>query len=63
VGYSPKRVNPGDREHTVEKVIKVVAGDTPETLEPIAEVYGTGDRKHSKGHKHSPYKRVSPYNP
>jgi UDP-N-acetyl-D-galactosamine dehydrogenase len=41
VGYSPERVNPGDREHTIERVIKVVAGDTPETLELIAEVYGT----------------------
>ncbi|MFZ8858981.1 MAG: nucleotide sugar dehydrogenase, partial [Thermocrinis sp.] len=41
VGYSPERVNPGDKEHTIEKVIKVVAGDTPETLELIAEVYGT----------------------
>jgi UDP-N-acetyl-D-glucosamine/UDP-N-acetyl-D-galactosamine dehydrogenase len=41
VGYFPERVNPGDKEHTIEKVIRVVAGDTPETLGLIAEVYGT----------------------
>ena len=40
VGYSPERVNPGDREHTIEKVVKVVAGDTEETLDLIARVYG-----------------------
>jgi UDP-N-acetyl-D-galactosamine dehydrogenase len=40
VGYSPERVNPGDREHTIARVVKVVAGDTPETLERVAAVYG-----------------------
>ncbi|MFN3870945.1 MAG: nucleotide sugar dehydrogenase [Aquificaceae bacterium] len=40
VGYSPERVNPGDKEHTLEKVIKVVAGDTPQTTELLAQVYG-----------------------
>lgn len=39
VGYSPERINPGDREHTVEKITKVVAGDTPETLDYLAELY------------------------
>lgn len=39
VGYSPERINPGDREHTLTKVIKVVAGDTPETLEKVAQLY------------------------
>jgi UDP-N-acetyl-D-galactosamine dehydrogenase len=39
VGYSPERINPGDREHTLTKVIKVVAGDTPETLEKVAGLY------------------------
>ncbi len=39
VGYSPERVNPGDKEHTIEKVIKVVSADTPEALEIIASVY------------------------
>jgi UDP-N-acetyl-D-galactosamine dehydrogenase len=40
VGYSPERINPGDKEHTLEKIVKVVAGDTPETLELLASVYG-----------------------
>jgi UDP-N-acetyl-D-galactosamine dehydrogenase len=33
VGYSPERINPGDKEHRLETIVKVVAGDTPETLE------------------------------
>jgi UDP-N-acetyl-D-galactosamine dehydrogenase len=40
VGYSPERINPGDRKHTVSGITKIVSGDTPETLEKIAEVYG-----------------------
>lgn len=40
VGYSPERINPGDPEHTLDKVIKVVAAQDPETMEAIAEVYG-----------------------
>ena len=40
VGYSPERINPGDKEHTLTKIVKVVAGDTPETLEKIAGLYG-----------------------
>ncbi|MBC8058419.1 MAG: nucleotide sugar dehydrogenase [Rhizobiales bacterium] len=39
VGYSPERINPGDREHMLTNVIKVVAGDTPETLEKVARLY------------------------
>lgn len=39
VGYSPERINPGDREHTLTKVIKVVSGDTRETLNKVAELY------------------------
>jgi UDP-N-acetyl-D-galactosamine dehydrogenase len=39
LGYSPERINPGDREHTFEKIIKVVAGEDPETLERVARVY------------------------
>lgn len=39
VGYSPERINPGDREHTLMNVVKVVAGDTPETLEKVAKLY------------------------
>ena len=39
VGYSPERINPGDQEHTLPKIVKVVAGDTPQTLEQVAEIY------------------------
>ncbi|WP_374089427.1 nucleotide sugar dehydrogenase [Methylomicrobium lacus] len=39
VGYSPERINPGDREHTLTKVLKVVSGDTPATLEKVAALY------------------------
>lgn len=39
VGYSPERINPGDREHTLTRITKVVSGDTPETLETVASVY------------------------
>ncbi len=41
VGYSPERINPGDKERTVTKIVKVVSGDTPETLQTIAKVYGS----------------------
>ena len=40
VGYSPERINPGDKEHTLERIVKVVAGDTPQTLENVASLYG-----------------------
>jgi UDP-N-acetyl-D-galactosamine dehydrogenase len=40
VGYSPERINPGDKERTVTKITKVVSGDTPATLEKVKEVYG-----------------------
>jgi len=39
VGYSPERINPGDKEHTLETIVKVVSGDTPETLERVAKLY------------------------
>ncbi len=39
VGYSPERINPGDREHTLTRIVKVVSGDTPETLERVAAMY------------------------
>lgn len=39
VGYSPERINPGDKEHTITKIIKVVSGCDEESLENIAEVY------------------------
>ncbi len=40
LGYSPERINPGDREHTIGKITKVVSGDTPETLATVAALYG-----------------------
>lgn len=39
VGYSPERINPGDREHTLARIVKVVSGDTPQTLEAVAALY------------------------
>jgi UDP-N-acetyl-D-glucosamine/UDP-N-acetyl-D-galactosamine dehydrogenase len=39
VGYSPERINPGDKLHTFKTITKVVSGDTPETLDIIATVY------------------------
>jgi UDP-N-acetyl-D-galactosamine dehydrogenase len=39
IGYSPERINPGDKERTIEKIIKVVAGSDEESLEEIAKVY------------------------
>ena len=40
VGYSPERINPGDKVHTVEKIVKVVSGQDAATLETVAAVYG-----------------------
>ena len=40
IGYSPERINPGDKERTVTKIVKVVSGDTPATLDLVARVYG-----------------------
>ncbi|NOY45800.1 MAG: nucleotide sugar dehydrogenase [Deltaproteobacteria bacterium] len=39
VGYSPERINPGDKEHTLERIVKVVAGQDAATLEVVARVY------------------------
>lgn len=39
LGYSPERINPGDKVHTVDKIVKVVAGQDAETLETVAQVY------------------------
>ena len=41
VGYSPERINPGDKVHTVETIVKIVAASTPEALELLAGLYGT----------------------
>ena len=39
MGYSPERINPGDKNHTLTKIIKVVSGDTPDTMEAVASLY------------------------
>jgi len=39
VGYSPERVNPGDKVHTLEKIVKIVSGQDAQTLELVAELY------------------------
>ena len=39
VGYSPERINPGDKERTVTKILKVVSGDTPDTLTKVSDLY------------------------
>ena len=41
VGYSPERINPGDKEHTFTKITKIVSGSTKESLELIADVYSS----------------------
>jgi UDP-N-acetyl-D-galactosamine dehydrogenase len=38
-GYSPERINPGDKEHTVEKILKVTSGSTPEIGQKVNELY------------------------
>jgi UDP-N-acetyl-D-galactosamine dehydrogenase len=40
LGYSPERINPGDREHSIDKITKVVAGEDPEVVDQLAEIYG-----------------------
>lgn len=40
-GYSPERINPGDKEHTVSKILKVTSGSTPEAAEAIDALYAT----------------------
>jgi len=40
IGYSPERINPGDKEHTIDKLTKIVAGMDEETTEILAELYG-----------------------
>jgi UDP-N-acetyl-D-galactosamine dehydrogenase len=40
LGYSPERINPGDKEHTIEKIVKVVSGEDQESLKLISSVYG-----------------------
>jgi UDP-N-acetyl-D-galactosamine dehydrogenase len=40
LGYSPERINPGDREHTVDRIVKVVAGESEAVTERLAAMYG-----------------------
>ena len=40
LGYSPERINPGDKEHTLERITKVVSGEDADTLERVASTYG-----------------------
>ncbi|HEY8351004.1 MAG TPA: nucleotide sugar dehydrogenase [Sphingomonadales bacterium] len=40
LGYSPERINPGDREHTVDRITKVISGQNPEVVEILAQLYG-----------------------
>ena len=41
VGYSPERINPGDKQHRFESIVKVVSAQNPETLDVVANVYGS----------------------
>lgn len=41
LGYSPERINPGDKQHTVETIVKIVSGDDEETLETLSDLYGS----------------------
>ena len=52
VGYSPERINPGDKVHTVDKIIKVVSGQDAETLETVAQVYDGRRRRDSPRLQH-----------
>lgn len=40
MGYSPERINPGDREHTIDRIVKVVSADSPAALQRVASTYG-----------------------
>ena len=40
LGYSPERINPGDREHSIDRIVKVVAGEDEDVLEQLASIYG-----------------------
>ena len=41
VGYSPERINPGDKAHTLTSIVKIVSGDTADTLARVADLYGS----------------------
>lgn len=41
LGYSPERVNPGDKEHTIDKIVKIVAGQDEKTTDALCDLYGS----------------------
>ena len=41
VGYSPERINPGDKEHSLVRITKIVSGDSPQTLDHVAQMYAS----------------------
>lgn len=41
LGYSPERINPGDKKHTIDKILKIVAGEDEETLNELSKMYGS----------------------
>ena len=41
LGYSPERINPGDKEHTVDKIVKIVAGQDEKTADTLCDLYGS----------------------
>ncbi len=41
LGYSPERVNPGDKKHTIDKIVKIVAGEDEKTTDTLCELYGS----------------------
>ncbi|MBP6986109.1 MAG: nucleotide sugar dehydrogenase [Alphaproteobacteria bacterium] len=45
LGYSPERINPGDKVHTVDKITKVVSGQTPEVTQKLVDMYGAVNNK------------------
>ncbi|MFL6760827.1 nucleotide sugar dehydrogenase [Sphingomonas sp.] len=40
LGYSPERINPGDREHSIDRITKIIAGEDAEVVEQLATIYG-----------------------
>jgi len=46
IGYSPERINPGDKVHTIDKIVKIVSGSDDEALNKVAEIYSTITQVH-----------------
>ena len=60
VGYSPERINPGDRERRFETILKVLSADTPETLEIVDAVYRSAFSKRKGRDANTPAPRFIP---